>query len=381
MKRIIKALIKKTGIFSLLIKIAALFCGKNHVSSLTLKEAMQNLNNFSPDVHTSSYLTAARNVENPVWDLDIIVPCYNAEKTIRKCLNSCLEQKTRYSFRVIAVNDGSTDLTPNILDEYKDRSNILIVNQKNRGHSGARNAGLDVASSKYLMFVDSDDFIPSDSIEKLMSVAMEKNAALVEGGHAIVNQNGQIIQSIPGLSGKVNPVQSAVLKGQPWAKVFKASLFQNVQFPESYLYEDTINRMIIYEIIAQTNQTAYCIPNCVYNYFSDNQSNITHTSAHKPKCLDTLYITMALFHDREKFDLKIDQNFYEYILAQILLNYHRTRFMPKEIQEAIFVVTRDFYMQNFNNYKTETKKSSYLEKALKENNFKLYKIAAGFTII
>lgn len=376
MKRALKVIIKKSGIFSLIIKIADLLCGQMHSSTLTLNKAIQKLNTFSPDVHTSSYLTLARSVNNPVWDLDIIIPCYNVQKTIRKCLDSCLEQKTNYSVRIIVINDGSTDLTSTILDKYKGYSNMLIVSQKNKGHSGARNTGLDLSNSKYLMFVDSDDFLAPDAIEKLMSVAMKKDAALVEGGYAVVDRTGRIIQSIAGLSGKVNPEQLGALKGQPWAKVFKSDLFQNIQFPESYLYEDTINRMIVYDVLAQTNQEAYCISDCVYCYFSDNLENITHTSLYNPKCLDTFYITVSLFHDREKFGLKINQDFYEYILSQIRLNYDRTRFMPKDIQKAIFVATRDFYMSNFNGYHTGIKALWAIEKALKQGNFQLYKIAA-----
>lgn len=380
MKRTILTIIKKTGIFSLLIKIASLFCQRTHGSVLTANEAIQKLNNFSPDAHTSCYLTEVRNVFSPVWDLDIIIPCYNVEKTVRKCLNSCLEQKTDYSFRIIAVNDGSTDSTYSILNEYRDCPNVLVVNQENKGHSGARNAGLDLINSNYLMFVDSDDFLVPDAIEKLMSVAVKKNAALVEGGYAVVDKTGRVIQRVQSLSGKVNPIQPGALIGQSWAKVFKSSIFENIQFPEFYLYEDTINHMVIYDLIAQTHQESYCVSDCVYCYYSDNPENITHTSVHKPKCLDTFYITISLFNDRKKFGLTIDQDFYEYILMQIKLNCTRTLFMPKEIQKALFVATRAFYMSNFNGCQTGVQKMLPLERALKEDNFQLYKIAACLTL-
>lgn len=320
-------------------------------------------------------------MENYEWDLDIIIPCYNAEKTVQKCIDSCLTQKCSYAFRIIAIDDGSTDSTPKILDEYKKLPNVLIIHQENRGHSGARNAGLDMSRSKYIMFVDSDDFIASDAIEKLMSVAMTKDAALVEGAHAITDESGRIIRNIPAPSGQVNPTTPGMLKGEPWAKVIRSDVFQNIQFPEQYLFEDTIDRVIIYDIIAQSNRTAYCIPDCVYYYYAYNPYNISHTSMNKPKCIDTFYITEAVFHDREKFGLTIDQNYYEYILRQILSNYNRTRFMPMKIQESIFVATRQFFMNHFQCYQTEAKKLRYLEKALIDNNFKLYCIASRYTLL
>ncbi len=380
MKRLIISLIKKSGFFTLLIKLTSLFFGEEHLSKLSVDEALRCMNEFSPDPKTSSYRTP-RNIEKIKWDLDIIVPCYNAEKTVRKCVDSCLEQKSNYSFRVIAIDDGSTDSTPSILDKYKVFPNVLVVHQENKGHSGARNAGLDLICSKYVMFVDSDDFIASDAIEKLMSVAINKDAALVEGGYATTDESGKIIRSIPSTSGQVNPVKAGVLKGEPWAKVIKSSILQNAQFPERYLYEDTVDRMIIYDIIAQSNQTAYCIPDCVYYYYAGNPVNISHTSVRKPKCLDTFYITVSMFKDRAKFGLMMNQDFYEYILRQICINYNRTRFMPIKIQEAIFIATRDFFIDNFQHYRTETKKLRYLEKALLDNNFKLYKVAARYTLI
>ncbi len=380
MKRLIKAFIKKSGVYTLLVKLTALFYRGEHSPDLTVDEAMNYLHEFSPDPHTSAYCPT-RNIENPEWDLDIVIPCYNAEKTVRKCIDSCLQQKSSWSFRVIAINDGSTDSTPQILDEYKKFPNVLVVHQENKGFSGARNAGLDLCRSKYIMFVDSDDFIAVDAIEKLMSVAITNDAALVEGGYASTDANGTILRSCPAPSGKVDPVKDAMLKGQPWAKVIKSSLFQNAGFPEHYYYEDTVDRAIIYDLIAQSNQTAYCIPDIVYYYYAANLGSISHTHAAKPKCVDSFYVTVSLFYDREKFGLKVNQDYYEWILRQIRLNCNRAQYMPIKVQEAIFVGTRDFFVRNFSDYRTKRKKFKYIEKAMLDNNFKLYKVASKYTMV
>ena len=91
-------------------------------------------------------------------DLSIIVPVYNAEYYLRKCLNSIMSQQTSYSYEVICVNDGSKDNSISILEEFQQKfPNIVIFNQENAGISAARNKGIELANGKYLAFVDNDE--------------------------------------------------------------------------------------------------------------------------------------------------------------------------------------------------------------------------------
>lgn len=115
-------------------------------------------------------------------DLSIIVPVHNAERYLDHCICSCFGQKTDFKFEIIAVDDGSTDTSPSMLDKFASDSRLKVIHQKNRGHAGARNAALDVASGSYVCFVDSDDFIPSDAVQRLMSRAAELDADIVGGG-------------------------------------------------------------------------------------------------------------------------------------------------------------------------------------------------------
>lgn len=97
----------------------------------------------------------------------IIVPCYNVSDYLVECLDSIKEQTIK-NIEIICINDGSTDRTGNLLDSYicNDPGKFVLLNQVNRGLSEARNAGLRVAKGKYVMFIDSDDYIESDTIEK-----------------------------------------------------------------------------------------------------------------------------------------------------------------------------------------------------------------------
>lgn len=111
--------------------------------------------------------------------VSVIVPVYNAEKYLHECVDSILAQ-TITDIEVILVDDGSTDTSPKICDEYAESDKrVIVIHKQNGGVSSARNAGLDVAVGEYVTFVDSDDFIASDMYENMMSKAIEYNCDIV----------------------------------------------------------------------------------------------------------------------------------------------------------------------------------------------------------
>ncbi len=98
-------------------------------------------------------------------EISVIVPVYNCEKYLEKCINSILSQ-TFDDLELILINDGSSDNSGKICDEFKEKdSRVKIVHQKNMGVSVARNVGLDVSEGKYIGFIDGDDYIESDMYE------------------------------------------------------------------------------------------------------------------------------------------------------------------------------------------------------------------------
>ncbi|MFP7776176.1 glycosyltransferase family 2 protein [Streptococcus dysgalactiae] len=98
-------------------------------------------------------------------DISVIIPAYNAEKTIEKCIESVLVQ-TGCSYEMVIVNDGSTDRTPEIIEQYKKQyDNIVYISQENKGPAIARNVALDKVSGKHILFLDSDDFLTADAFE------------------------------------------------------------------------------------------------------------------------------------------------------------------------------------------------------------------------
>ena len=114
--------------------------------------------------------------------ISIIVPVYNTEKYLEKCLNSLISQ-TLEDIEILCINDGSTDNSIKILEQYANRdSRIKIINKKNAGVSAARNTGISQAKGEYLGFVDSDDYVDLNFYEKLYNTAKEYNASIAVAG-------------------------------------------------------------------------------------------------------------------------------------------------------------------------------------------------------
>ena len=150
-------------------------------SRLTESAAMKILAGYTPDPNTTC---VANNTLDPQYDLQIIVPAYNVERFVAQCLESALHQKTRYSYIITVVNDGSTDRTSEIIESYSTQHSdrMEVINQENRGFSGARNVALKYLRGKYITFLDSDDMLEDGAIESLLSCAESSGSDIVQGG-------------------------------------------------------------------------------------------------------------------------------------------------------------------------------------------------------
>ena len=185
--------------------------------------------------------------------VSIVVPAYNAETTIRRCLDSLVKQTYPYC-EVIVVNDGSTDGTRMICESYSETySCVKLINKQNGGQSSARNAGLEVAIGDYIMFCDSDDFVSCQIVEKLMDSALSTCSDIVEcpyvlciegfeGGKKTIGSTveNEFTTSISGNAAVVNFVLDyGLVTVAPWGKLYSAHLFESKRFPtELSRYED-----------------------------------------------------------------------------------------------------------------------------------------------
>lgn len=203
--------------------------------------------------------------------ISIIVPIYNTEKYLRRCIDSILAQ-TYKDYELILVDDGSTDNCGEICDKYKKSdTRIKVIHKSNGGISDARNAGLDMASGEYIVFVDGDDYIAPTMVEKLYADIIANKADLAICGFEFVDENGKRIpkELCYELSdGQIDSIDALAQLGSNisftpiWNKIYKHELFTNIRFPYGKLYEDAF---VIHEILFQCPKISL-ISEKLYNY-------------------------------------------------------------------------------------------------------------------
>ena len=173
--------------------------------------------------------------------ISIIIPCFNAEKTLEKCLKSVVQQSYA-NLEIIIIDDGSTDETSLIYNKFQSNDErILVLKQQNSGVSKARNTGVKAATGDYICFVDSDDWAELNYCSELYSLLVGENAdiSIVEASYE--DENGNVLCSKPTSEEKIFDGNRALvllledreIQSHPWGKLFKADLLKNVHFPEN----------------------------------------------------------------------------------------------------------------------------------------------------
>lgn len=334
-------------------------------SLMVEEEAYKNLDTFFEGrLKSPGFFQKINNT--PVVDLMIIVPVYNTEKYVRKCIESILNQKTQYSYIAVLVNDGSSDNSMKILEEYKENQYIKIISTENKGVSEARNIALIENYGKYIMFVDSDDYLEENAIENLMSIAQKYNADIVEGEYTEFGYNGN--NSVKH-SDIVQQVNGTELFGFAWGKVIKSSCFQNICFPSKYCYEDTIMSFLIHS----RAKIIYTIPENVY-YYRINPNGLNHTSLVKRNVIDTFWITKYCLEEFKKQRFIWNTDMELFCLKQFYINWLRLRNQEDVIQESVFVLTCELYNKFFSKNTIDYRQEKYklFVKVLATKRYKAY---------
>lgn len=207
--------------------------------------------------------------------VSIVVPVYNCEKYLKRCLDSLVNQ-TLKEIEIIIINDCSTDNSFNIAKSYesmyKEKVKIINVN-KNRGCGGARNAGIDIAKGKYIGFVDGDDDVALDMFEQLYKIANRADYDMVDCKFFDEYRNQEIITTCKESMGILNTEKRKKLIASPgyvWSKIVKRNILidNNIRFRENVAYEDfdfTPIVMLFCKKVCATNKILY---NYRYNKLS-----------------------------------------------------------------------------------------------------------------
>ena len=212
--------------------------------------------------------------------ISVIVPVYNVEKYIRKCLDSIVSQ-TYSNLQIILIDDGSTDNSGIICDEYgKKDSRIQVIHQTNQGLSSARNKGLDIACGEYIGFVDSDDYIEPKMYELLHKNIIKSNADICLCRSVAEDINGKTIKYSTEYHGTSTLNKEDMFNFLsynrepkyivPFNKLYKSKIFERLRYVEGVIYED---ERIITHIYEKCNRIAL-INNILYHYIVRPNSTI-----------------------------------------------------------------------------------------------------------
>ncbi len=261
--------------------------------------------------------------------ITVIVPVYNVEQYLRQCLDSILNQ-TYQEIEVLLINDGSTDASDEICREYAERDNrIRYFVKENGGLSDARNYALDRAEGEYVTFVDSDDFLMEQALEKLYATSLLGESDLVVGFFCYFEEPYfqlftkehfpelpiTYVDSLYALHQMDEMVDVNFLRfSTAWGKLYKISLFDGIRYPYGKYAEDQFTTWRLYlkaEKIAVSNQVVYAYrhnPNSLSNNF--NLSHMDYIDALEERIHET--------KDIEGIDIVKTYRMYDYVLKRRL---------------------------------------------------------------
>ena len=205
--------------------------------------------------------------------VSVVVPVYNVEKYVEKCLNSLVNQ-TFKDIEIIVVNDGSKDNSLEVVKKFENDTRVKIISQENKGLSGARNTGIDNASGDYIAFLDSDDWVDYDFIEKLYD-AIIRNDCDIAAATIIRKREKTQKYRVHYTKEEVFETLEEKLKAcripvccYVWNKLYKADLVKNYRFFEGVNFEDVLWTP---EILKRANKLVV-VPNINHYYRVNNQS-------------------------------------------------------------------------------------------------------------
>lgn len=192
--------------------------------------------------------------------VSVIVPVYNVQGYLKKCIESIINQ-TYTNLEIILVNDGSTDKSGQICDEFAEKDlRIKVCHKVNGGLSDARNRGIDMATSEWITFIDSDDYVASDYIEYLFKLIQDYDGDIaiatfkyVTNQKEIDHANGEVVAMSKEVALERMLLNDGFDMGA-WAKMYRTEYFKNIRYPVGKLFEDSGTT---YKLIDQANKIIF----------------------------------------------------------------------------------------------------------------------------
>lgn len=288
--------------------------------------------------------------------VSIVVPVYNMQAYLEACLDSLVHQ-TLKDIEIIIVNDGSTDGSIQIINDFKKQYPTLIrvFEKENGGQATARNLGIRMSQGQYVGFVDADDVVDHRMYEMLYQRAIKEDCDLVECNYRFLmvagNEErelrpyGHVRQYKSNKDMFLNPLVS------PWNKLYRGSILRDneLDFPEGYIYEDT---SFFIKVIPYLHKWSYVDEKFVSHYLRPN-STMTAKKSRRVGNIFPVLEDMLLFYEQKGFKKQYETEL-EYFTAKILLCSSMERIADitqKDIRKEMQEKTLTFLNEHFPNYK------------------------------
>lgn len=287
-------------------------------------------------------------------DVSIIVPVFNVEDYLRQCLDSLCNQ-TLKNIEIIIVNDGSTDDSLSIVNEYAIYDHrVVVINKENGGLSSARNVGLKMATGDYIAFLDSDDWVEAETYQVLYDTAVENGSDIVTCGFFMSYADRCVPKPILdknlyNININKNIEYYSKIRVASWDKLYLRSLFidNNIQYPDGLLYEDTPTTI---PLLLCSKRVSF-LKDC-YIHYRQRPGSITKSITFNPRSFDIykgLNIIENFINNKNELNAGNNSIIYNYLfikkcvidnyikifLTHVDLNYHNTIILNFKSKKSI----------------------------------------------
>ena len=281
--------------------------------------------------------------------VSVIVPIYNVEKYLEKCINSLLSQ-TLEDIQIILVNDGSKDNSGNIAKEYEqnNKDRIIYVEKENGGLSDARNYGLKYATGDFIAFLDSDDYIEKNAYEEMYNKAIEENADYVECDFIWEFPNKIRVDKQYPYKNKKEMI--SFVRVVAWNKLIKRQLItdNNLEFPKGLRYEDV---EFTYKLIPFINKFTYV--DKPFIHYVQREGSIVNVQNERTAEIFTVLDNVIEFYKKnniyEEYRDELEYNYARYLLCSSLKRMCKIK--DKTIREKLLTESWERLNLNFPNWK------------------------------
>ena len=281
--------------------------------------------------------------------VSVIVPIYNVEKYLEKCINSLLSQ-TLEDIQIILVNDGSKDNSGNIAREYEknNKDRVIYVEKENGGLSDARNYGLKYATGDFIAFLDSDDYIEKNAYEEMYNKAIEENADYVECDFIWEFPNKIRVDKQYPYKNKKEML--SFVRVVAWNKLIKRQLItdNNLEFPKGLRYEDI---EFTYKLIPFVNKFAYV--DKPFIHYVQREGSIANVQNERTAEIFTVLDNVIEFYKKnniyEEYRDELEYNYARYLLCSSLKRMCKIK--DKTIREKLLTESWERLNLNFPNWK------------------------------